>query len=529
MEREENILRDVAARNAILAGIDKFADAIRITLGPKGRNVILQGSAFAPVMTNSGAAIAREIEFADAAENAAAHIMQKLVTEVQDRAGDGTAAAVLLTQHIVRESFKNIAAGADPIALRKGILAASETARSAIQEQSKQIKTRADIAYAAAASAGDEATGDLIAGAMEQMHGKGVILVEESDRIETSMEIVEGMRLERGYISPRMVTDEARSEAVLEDAFLLLTDYKLSNPRDILPLLEDVIRADKCLLIIAEEIEGEALSVLLTNKARGTLLTVGIRAPEFAERRKESIRDIAVLTGATVISEDYDLQLSDANVSHLGRADRIVVTKDKTLLVGGKGKRGEIEKKLRELKTRIAGAAHEIDKHKLRERYNRLSGGIAVLKVGTPSETERKEIKQRTEGALAAAQAAVDGGIVPGGGVAFLCAADAVYAAAKGLDGDMRTGALALARALAAPSVQIAENAGMDGSVVRAKILENKTQNFGYDAARGAYGNLRKAGVIDPTNVVIAALECAVSTAAQLILADVTVMPQGVR
>ena len=504
----------------MLEDIDRMANAVSVTFGPKGRNVLVENNKGAPFIMNKGALILKEITGPDSDGAAVLKLCSEAALKVQDEAGDGTTTALLLIQGIVREGVKNITAGANPVFLARSVSRAAGIAAGALREMARPVANKEELLQIASLISGDDETGALVADAVFRTGEYGAVMIEEAHGLESSMEAVEGMRIDRGYISPQMATNEASMEAVLEDAFVLLTDFSVSNPRDLLPVLEGTIQEDKCMLIIANEVESEALSVLLTNKVRGTLLTVSIRAPEFSDRRKAAIRDIAVFTGGSVISKDIGLELKDARVEHLGIAKKIIVKKDTTTIIGGGGDPVLIKKRLSELKHHIENAESGFDKSKLLDRYNKLSGMAVILRIGGATRTELHLKRARAEGALKAVKAAMSGGCVPGGGVAYLRAAEAVRKNAALLKGDDCLGALILAAALEAPVKIIAENAGLPGSVIRNKTRESQMPNWGYDVLGGKYCDMFETGIIDPLPVSLTALECAVSCAATLLTAN---------
>lgn len=510
------------ARKALCAGIDQLADTVKITLGPKGRNVVLGKKFGSPVITNDGVTIAKEIELKDAFENMGAQLVREVATKTNDAAGDGTTTATVLAQAIVREGMKNVAAGANPMIMRKGIAKGVETAINAIKENSEKIKGSADIARVAAISSGDETIGELIAEAMEKVSADGVITVEESKTAETYSEIVEGMQFDRGYITPYMVTDTEKMEAILDDAVILITDKKISNIQDLLPLLEQIVKTGKKLLIIAEDLEGEALSTLLLNKLRGTFTCVAVKAPGFGDRRKEMLEDIAVLTGGVVISEEKGLKLEQATIEMLGTADKVTVSKDNTTIVNGAGAKENIKERCEQIKAQIASTKSDYDKEKLQERLAKLSGGVAVLYVGAASEVEMKEKKDRVDDALRATRAAIEEGIVAGGGVAYIRALEALEGL-KGDNADETTGIDIIKRAIEEPLRQIVANAGKEGAVVVQKVREGKA-DFGYNARTDVYENLHAAGVVDPAKVTRVALENAASIAGMFLTTECVIV-----
>lgn len=508
------------ARKALQRGVDKLADTVKITLGPKGRNVVLDKKFGAPLITNDGVTIAKEIELDDAFENMGAQLVKEVATKTNDVAGDGTTTATLLAQAIIREGMKNVAAGANPMVIKKGIQKAVDVAVKTIIQNAKKINGIEDIARVATISAGDAFIGDLIANAMDKVSADGVITVEESKTAETYSEVVEGMQFDRGYISPYMVTDAEKMEAVIDDAFILITDKKISNIQDILPLLEEIVKAGKKLVIIAEDIEGEALTTLLVNKLRGTFVCVGVKAPGFGDRRKEMLRDIAILTGGEVISDELGLDLKATSIAQLGRARQIKVQKENTIIVDGSGKAEDIASRIGQIKSAIEITTSEFDKEKLQERLAKLSGGVAVIKVGAATETEMKEKKLRIEDALAATKAAVEEGIVAGGGTAFINAATEVEKLIETTEGDEKTGVRIILRALEEPIRQISANAGTDGSVILDKIRSADKNDFGFDAYNEVYCNMLEVGIVDPAKVTRSALQNAASVAAMVLTTE---------
>ncbi len=519
----KEILYGTEARNALLRGVDQLADTVKITLGPKGRNVVLDKKYGAPLITNDGVTIAKEIELENAAENMGAQLVREVATKTNDAAGDGTTTATLLAQSLIHEGMKNVAAGANPMVLRKGIFKAVDTAIAELKKNAKKVSGREDIARVGAISAGDEAIGDLIADAMDKVTSDGVITVEESKSAETYSEVVEGMQFDRGYLSPYMATDTDKMEAVLDDALILITDKKISNIQEILPLLEQIVQAGKKLLIIAEDVEGEALTTLVLNKLRGTFTVVAVKAPGFGDRRKEMLRDIAILTGGEVITSELGLELKDAGIAQLGRARQVKVTKENTLIVDGAGDKQAIRDRVSQIRAALENTTSEFDKEKLLERLAKLAGGVAVIKVGAATEVEMKEKKLRIEDALNATKAAVEEGIVAGGGVAFLNVLDAVDATVTSLEGDEKTGAAIVAKALTAPVRQIAENAGLDGGVIIAKIRESGKKDYGFDAYKEVYCDMMKTGIVDPAKVTRSALQNAASIASTVLTTEAVV------
>ena len=508
------------ARKSLQKGIDQLADTVKITLGPKGRNVVLDKKFGAPLITNDGVTIAKEIELEDPFENMGAQLVKEVATKTNDAAGDGTTTATLLAQALVREGMKNVTAGANPMVLKKGIQRAVQTAVDTVISPSQKVNGSADIARVATVSCGDEVIGNLIAEAMEKVSADGVITLEESKTAETYTEVVEGMQFDRGYISPYMVTDTDKMEAVLDDALLLITDKKISNIQEILPLLEQIVQSGKKLLIIAEDIEGEALTTLLLNKLRGTFTCVAVKAPGFGDRRKEMLRDIAILTGGEVISSDLGLELKDTTVAQLGRASQVKVQKENTIIVGGAGSKEAIAERVGQIRSQIAASTSEFDTEKLQERLAKLAGGVAVIKVGAATEIEMKEKKMRIEDALSATKAAVEEGIVAGGGTALINAIPAVQALVDSLDGDERTGAKIVLKALEEPVRQIAINAGVDGSVIVNTLLHSDKIGYGYDAYNETYVDMIPAGIVDPTKVTRSALQNASSVASMVLTTE---------
>jgi len=508
------------ARKALEKGVNQLADTVKITMGPKGRNVVLDKKFGAPLITNDGVTIAKEIELEDPFENMGAQLVKEVSTKTNDVAGDGTTTATLLAQAIIREGLKNLAAGANPMVMKKGIAKATNTAIEAIKANSQKVNGAADIARVGAVSSGDETIGKLIAEAMEKVGHDGVITVEESKTAETYSEVVEGMQFDRGYITPYMVTDTDKMEAVLDDALVLITDKKISNIQELLPLLEQVVQSGKKLLIIAEDVEGDALSTLIVNRLRGTLNVVCVKAPGFGDRRKEMLQDIATLTGGTVISADLGLDLKETQLNQLGQARQIKVTKENTTIVDGAGESAEIKARVAQIKSQIETTTSDYDREKLQERLAKLAGGVAVIKVGAATEVEMKEKKLRIEDALNATRAAVEEGIVAGGGTAYINAVPAVQALLAEVEGDEKTGVNIIAKALTEPVKQIAANAGIDGSVVLEKIRESGKTGFGFDAYNEAYVDMISAGIVDPTKVTRSALENAASIASVLLTTE---------
>ena len=519
----KEILYGIDARNALLRGVDKLANTVKITLGPKGRNVVLDKKYGSPLITNDGVTIAKEIELEDAAENMGAQLVKEVASKTNDAAGDGTTTATLLTQAFIREGMKNVTAGANPIVLRKGIQKAVDCAIEGLVANSKKVNGKEDITRVGTVSAGDEKIGQLISDAMEKVTSDGVITVEESKSTETYCEVVEGMQFDRGYLSAYMATDMDKMEAVLDDALILITDKKITNIQDILPLLEQIVQAGRKLLIIAEDIEGEALTTLVLNKLRGTFTVVGVKAPGFGDRRKEMLRDIAILTNGQVITEELGLELKDASVEHLGRARQVKVDKENTIIVGGAGSSEEIKSRIAQIKSAIENTTSDFDREKLQERLAKLSGGVAVIKVGAATETEMKEKKLRIEDALNATRAAVEEGIVAGGGTAYINVIDKVSALAKISTGDEATGVKIVVKALEEPLRQIAENAGFDGAVIVDKVRNSGKIGYGFDAYNEVYCDMMEAGIVDPTKVTRSALQNAASVASTVLTTEAVV------
>ena len=511
------------ARKGLNAGVDKLANAVKVTLGPKGRNVVLEEKYGAPLITNDGVTIAKEIELSDPFENMGAQLVREVATKTNDIAGDGTTTATVLAQALIGEGMKNVAAGANPMVLKKGIAKAVETAVATVIKNSKKVTGSEDIARVATVSAGDEVIGGLIAEAMDKVSADGVITVEESKTAETYIEVVEGMQFDRGYITPYMATDTDKMEAVIDEPLVLITDKKISNIQEILPLLEQIVNAGKKLVIIAEDIEGEALSTIIVNKLRGTFICVGVKAPGFGDRRKEMLQDIAILTGGQVITEELGLDLKDATIDQLGRAGQIKVGKENTIIVDGAGNKDYIEARVAQIRNQIEVTTSDFDREKLQERLAKLAGGVAVLKVGAATEIEMKEKKLRIEDALAATKAAVEEGIVAGGGVALVNAISAVKETVEALEGDEKTGANIVLKAMEAPIRQIAVNAGLEGSVIVDKILENGTANYGFDAYKEVYCDMIEAGIVDPVKVTRSALQNAASVASMVLTTETLV------
>ena len=508
------------ARNAIVAGIDKLADTVKITLGPKGRNVVLDKEFGAPLVTNDGVTIAKDIELEDAFENMGAQLVREVATKTNDAAGDGTTTATVLAQAIIHEGLKNIAAGANPMVLRKGIAKAVDAAVDTIKANSKKVSGSEDIARVATISSADEKVGKLIAEAMEKVTTDGVITIEEGKTAETYSEVVEGMQFDRGYLSPYMITDREKMKVVYDDALVFLTDRTISNIQEILPLLEQIVQQGKKLLIIAEDIEGEAQTTIILNNLRGTFKCAAVKAPGFGDRRKEMLQDIAILTGAQVISKDLDMELKDATLEMLGHVSQAVIDKENTILVGGAGKKEDIEDRIQEIKNQIAVSTSDFDKEKMHERIGKLSGGVAVIHVGAATEVEMKEKKLRIEDALSATKAAVEEGIVAGGGTALINAIPAIEKLVPTLKGDEKTGAEIILRALEAPLRQIAANAGLEGSVIIDKIRRSRKVGYGFDAYTETYCDMLSSGIVDPTKVTRSALQNAASIASMVLTTE---------
>ena len=516
----KQIIYGEEARKALQTGIDKLSNTVKITLGPKGRNVVLDKKFGSPLITNDGVTIAKEIELEDAFENMGAQLVKEVSVKTNDAAGDGTTTATLLAQALVREGMKNVAAGANPMVVKKGIQKAVDTAVETMLANSQKITCTADIERVAAISAGDESVGKLIGEAMEKVTADGVITIEESKTAETYSEVVEGMQFDRGYITPYMVTDTDKMEAVIDDAYILITDKKISAVQEILPLLEQIVQAGKKLVIIAEDIEGEALSTLIVNKLRGTFTCVAVKAPGFGDRRKEMLQDIAILTGGQVISEELGLELKDATMDQLGRAKQVKVQKENTIIVDGAGSSDEIKARIHQIKAQIETTTSEFDKEKLQERLAKLSGGVAVIKVGAATEVEMKDKKLRIEDALSATKAAVEEGIVAGGGTALINAIPAVEALLETSEGDEKTGVKIVRKAIEEPVRQIAANAGLDGAVIIDKIVNSGKVGYGYDAAKEVYCDMISSGIVDPVKVTRSALQNAASVAAMVLTTE---------
>ena len=509
----------VEARSALEAGVNKLADTVRVTLGPKGRNVVLDKSFGAPLITNDGVTIAKEVELEDAFENMGAQLVKEVATKTNDVAGDGTTTATVLAQAMINEGMKNLAAGANPIILRKGMKKATETAVDSIRSMSSKLSGKEQIAKVAAISAGDEQVGEMVADAMEKVTGDGVITIEESKTMKTELDMVEGMQFDRGYLSAYMATNMDKMEAELDNPYILITDKKISNIQEILPLLEQVVQASARLLIIAEDVEGEALSTLVINKLRGTFNVVAVKAPGYGDRRKEMLKDIAILTGGQVISEELGLELKDTQISQLGRAKSVKVQKENTIIVDGEGDKAEIEARIAQIKNQIEETTSDFDREKLQERLAKLAGGVAVVRVGAATETEMQEAKLRMEDALAATRAAVEEGIIAGGGSAYIHASKEVAKMAASLEGDEKTGANIILKALEAPLRRIAENAGLEGSVIIDKVRSEKP-GFGFNALTEEYVNMVDNGILDPAKVTRSALQNATSVASTLLTTE---------
>ena len=516
----KQIIYGEEARKALLGGINKLADTVKITLGPKGRNVVLDKKFGAPLITNDGVTIAKEVELEDPFENMGAQLVKEVATKTNDVAGDGTTTATLLAQALIREGMKNVTAGANPMVLRKGIQKATETAVEAIEKNSKKVSGTKDIARVAAVSSASEQIGNLIADAMEKVTSDGVITVEESKTAETYSEVVEGMMFDRGYITPYMVTDTDKMVAVIDDAYILITDKKISNIQEILPLLEQIVQSGKKLVIIAEDIEGEALTTLILNKLRGTFTCVGVKAPGFGDRRKEMLTDIATLTGGQVISSELGLELKDTTVDQLGRARQVKIDKENTIIVDGAGDSEAIKSRVSQIRSQIETTTSDFDREKLQERLAKLAGGVAVIKVGAATEVEMKEQKMRIEDALAATKAAVEEGIVAGGGTALIDAIPAVKAYVDSVNGDEKTGAAIVLKALEEPVRQIAANAGLEGSIIIEHLKAKNTVGYGYNALTDTYGDMIDEGIVDPTKVTRSALQNASSVASTVLTTE---------
>ena len=509
----------VEARKALEAGVNQLADTVRVTLGPKGRNVVLDKSFGAPLITNDGVTIAKEIELADPFENMGAQLVKEVATKTNDAAGDGTTTATVLAQAMINEGMKNLAAGANPIIMRKGMKKATDAAVEAIKGMKKDVKSQADIARVAAISSADEEVGQMVADAMEKVSKDGVITIEESKTMKTELDLVEGMQFDRGYVSAYMATDMEKMEAVLDDPYILITDKKISNIQEILPLLEQLVQSGSKLLIIAEDIEGEALTTLIVNKLRGTFTVVGVKAPGYGDRRKEMLKDIAILTGGTVISEELGLELKDTTMDQLGRAKSVKVQKENTIIVDGCGDKKAIADRVAQIKAQIEETTSDFDREKLQERLAKMAGGVAVIRVGAATEAEMKEAKMRMEDALSAAKAAVEEGIIAGGGSAYVHAAAEVQKVVDGLEGDEKTGGRIVLKALEAPLFHIAANAGLVGSVIINKVKESPV-GVGYDAYNEEYVDMVEAGILDPAKVTRSALQNATSVASTLLTTE---------
>ena len=509
----------VEARKALEAGVNQLADTVRVTLGPKGRNVVLDKSFGAPLITNDGVTIAKEIELADPFENMGAQLVKEVATKTNDAAGDGTTTATVLAQAMINEGMKNLAAGANPIIMRKGMKKATDAAVEAIKGMKKDVKSQADIARVAAISSADEEVGQMVADAMEKVSKDGVITIEESKTMKTELDLVEGMQFDRGYVSAYMATDMEKMEAVLDDPYILITDKKISNIQEILPLLEQLVQSGSKLLIIAEDIEGEALTTLIVNKLRGTFTVVGVKAPGYGDRRKEMLKDIAILTGGTVISEELGLELKDTTMDQLGRTQSVKVQKENTIIVDGCGDKKAIADRVAQIKAQIEETTSDFDREKLQERLAKMAGGVAVIRVGAATEAEMKEAKMRMEDALSAAKAAVEEGIIAGGGSAYVHAAAEVQKVVDGLEGDEKTGGRIVLKALEAPLFHIAANAGLEGSVIINKVKESPV-GVGYDAYNEEYVDMVEAGILDPAKVTRSALQNATSVASTLLTTE---------
>ena len=516
----KQIIYGEEARKAIERGVNQLADTVKITLGPKGRNVVLDKKFGSPLITNDGVTIAKEIELEDAFENMGAQLIKEVSTKTNDVAGDGTTSATVLAQAMINEGLKNLAAGANPMVMKRGIQKATAAAVEAVKAVSQPVSGSKDIARVGTISSGDELIGTLIAEAMDKVSQNGVITIEESKTAETYSDVVEGMQFDRGYLSPYMATDMDKMEAVIDDALILITDKKISNIQEILPLLEQIVKAGRKLLIIAEDVEGEALATIILNKLRGTFTCVCVKAPGFGDRRKEMLQDIAVLTGGQVVSSDLGMELKDADLSMLGQAHQVKVSKENTVIVDGAGSSEEIKARAAQISRAIETTTSDYDREKLQERLAKLSGGVAVIKVGAATETEMKEKKLRIEDALNATRAAVAEGIVPGGGTAYVIAAKAAEALLPGLDGDEKTGAALIAKALKAPIMQIAANAGLEGAVILNNVANGEGANYGFDAANDVYGDMIAMGIVDPTKVCRSALENAASVASMVLTTE---------
>ena len=516
----KDILYGIEARNALVRGVDKLADTVKITLGPKGRNVVLDKKYGSPLITNDGVTIAKEIELEDEAENMGAQLVKEVATKTNDAAGDGTTTATLLAQVMIREGMKNVTAGANPMVLRKGIAKAVDAAVASLKAHSQKVNGTEDITRVGTISAGDEVIGNLIADAMEKVTADGVITIEESKSAETYSEVVEGMQFDRGYLSPYMATDTDKMEAVIDDALILITDKKISNIQELLPLLEQLVKVGKKLLIIAEDIEGEALTTLVLNKLRGVLNCIAVKAPGFGERRKEMLRDIAILTGGTVITDELGLDLKEATLDMLGQARQVKVNKETTIIVDGAGNSADIKARVAQIRAAIETTTSDFDREKLQERLAKLAGGVAVIKVGAATEAEMKEKKLRIEDALNATKAAVEEGIVAGGGTAYINVIADVQKLLDQVDGDEKTGVKLVLKSLEAPMRQIAENAGFDGGVIVDKVLNAGKDNYGFDAYNEVFVDMMEAGIVDPTKVTRSALQNAASVASVVLTTE---------
>ena len=516
----KQIIYGEEARKAIERGVNQLADTVKITLGPKGRNVVLDKKYGTPLITNDGVTIAKEIELEDAFENMGAQLIKEVSTKTNDVAGDGTTTATVLAQAMISEGLKNLAAGANPMVMKKGIQKAAAEAVEAVKSVSQPVSGSKDIARVGTISSGDELIGSLLSEAMEKVSQNGVITIEESKTADTYSEVVEGMQFDRGYLSPYMVTDTDKMEAVIDDALILITDKKISNIQEVLPLLEQIVKTGRKLLIIAEDVEGEALATIVLNKLRGTFTCICVKAPGFGDRRKEMLQDIAILTGGQVISSELGMELKEADLSMLGQAHQVKVTKENTVIVDGAGDKKEIRSRAAQIERQIETTTSDYDREKLQERLAKLSGGVAVIKVGAATETEMKEKKLRIEDALNATRAAVAEGIVAGGGTAYVIAAKAAEKLVGTLEGDEKTGAAIVAKALKAPIMQIAANAGVEGAVILNNVAGNKNVNYGYDAANDTYGDMIKLGIVDPTKVCRSALENAASVASMVLTTE---------
>ena len=516
----KQIIYGEEARKAIERGVNQLADTVKITLGPKGRNVVLDKKFGTPLITNDGVTIAKEIELEDAFENMGAQLIKEVSTKTNDVAGDGTTSATVLAQAMINEGLKNLAAGANPMTMKRGIQKATAEAVAAVKAISQPVSGSKDIARVGTISSGDELIGSLISEAMEKVSQNGVITIEESKTAETYSDVVEGMQFDRGYLSPYMATDMDKMEAVIDDALILITDKKISNIQEVLPLLEQIVKAGRKLLIIAEDVEGEALATIILNKLRGTFTCVCVKAPGFGDRRKEMLQDIAVLTGGQVISSELGMELKDTDISMLGQAHQVKVTKENTVIVDGAGSSDEIKARASQIQRQIETTTSEYDKEKLQERLAKLSGGVAVIKVGAATETEMKEKKLRIEDALNATRAAVAEGIVAGGGTAYVVASKAAEKLLSSMEGDEKTGAAIVVKALKAPIMQIAANAGVEGAVILNNVSSSNKANYGYDAANGSYGDMIELGIVDPTKVCRSALENAASVASMVLTTE---------